>query len=219
MSFELYLLINYKTSSILTEEVNGMDGYKRRQEQKKQKIYQAALELFSKKGVQEVKITEIAAKAQVSPVTIYNYFGNKTGLLRQVIFKFMDEQWKLFHKIVQKDMPFPEKIESIIFGKKETAKNLHPEFILLAVSKDPEIRNFLQDFYKNKSLPMLMEIIQQGREEGYVEQGISTKTILFYISMFWDILNRPEIAAEEDRCIQLELATLFFYGLMGKPNK
>jgi len=195
-----------------------MDGFQRRQEQKKQKIYQAALELFSQYGVEDVKITEIAAKAQVSPVTIYNYFGSKTELLRKVIFQFMDDQWEMYHQLLQNDMPFPEKIERIIFSKKETTQRLHPEFIQSVVSKDREIRKFIEDFYQNKSLPMLMEIIQEGRDEGYIDHDISSKTILFYISIFWETLNRPEILAEENKCIQLELATLFFYGLIGKAN-
>lgn len=193
-----------------------MDGFQRRKEQKKANIYRAALELFSKQGVKTVKINDIASKAQVSPVTIYNYYGSKTVLLRQVIFKYMEEQYDFYDQLLQKDIPFPEKIESIIFKKQETAKSLHPEFLRSMMSKDPEIRAFIEDFFQKKAIPMIMEIIQEGLDQGYIMPGISTRTIMYYINMFWETINKLDILTEENRCIQMELSTLFFYGLMGK---
>lgn len=192
-----------------------MDGFQRRKEEKQARIYQAALELFGKYGVKNVKISEIAAKADVSPVTIYNYYGSKDGLLRKVIFQFMEEKGEEYSALIHKDIPFPEKIEKIIFNKKETAKGLYPEFIQSVVSKDPEIKKFVEDFYKNKSLPMVMEIIEQGRREGYINNNISNETILFYMGMFWEVVNRPELFLEENKSIQLELSELFFYGIVG----
>lgn len=193
-----------------------MDGFERRQQQKKADIYRAALELFSKHGVKTVKINDIANKAQVSPVTIYNYYGSKTALLRQVIFRYMEEQYEYYELLLQKDIPFPEKIESIIFKKQETARSLHPEFLRSVMSKDSEIRAFIERFFQQKSIPMLMELIQEGLDQGYIEPGISTKTIMFYLNMFWETLNSSELLAEENKCIQMELSSLFFYGLMGK---
>lgn len=183
---------------------------------KKANIYRAALELFSKHGVKTVKINDIASKAQVSPVTIYNYYGSKTVLLRQVIFKYLEEQYDFYDQLLQKDIPFPEKIESIIFKKQETAKSLHPEFLRSVMSKDPEIRAFIEDFFQKKAIPMIMEIIQEGLDQGYIMPGISTRTIMYYINMFWETINKLDILTEENRCIQMELSTLFFYGLMGK---
>ena len=193
-----------------------MDGFERRKQQKKANIYRAALELFSKHGVKTVKINDIASKAQVSPVTIYNYYGSKTVLLRQVIFKYMEEQYDFYDQLLQKDIPFPEKIESIIFKKQETAKSLHPEFLRSVMSKDPEIRAFIEDFFQKKAIPMIMEIIQEGLDQGYIMPGISTRTIMYYINMFWETINKLDILTEENRCIHMELSTLFFYGLMGK---
>lgn len=147
---------------------------------------------------------------------IYNYYGSKTVLLRQVIFKYMEEQYDFYDQLLQKDIPFPEKIESIIFKKQETAKSLHPEFLRSVMSKDPEIRAFIEDFFQKKAIPMIMEIIQEGLDQGYIMPGISTRTIMYYINMFWETINKLDILTEENRCIQMELSTLFFYGLMGK---
>jgi AcrR family transcriptional regulator len=66
-------------------EVNQLDGFQRRRELKKSHILQAALALFMEFGIQKVSIKEIAAKANVSQVTIYNYFGGKDQLVHDVI--------------------------------------------------------------------------------------------------------------------------------------
>ena len=58
-----------------------MDGFEKRREQKKKDILKAALSLFQQYGVQKVTISEIAKKANVSQVTIYNYFESKDNLL------------------------------------------------------------------------------------------------------------------------------------------
>ena len=53
-----------------------MDGFNRRKEQKKESIRRAALELFKVYGFKKVSINDIASKAGVSQVTIYNHFGS-----------------------------------------------------------------------------------------------------------------------------------------------
>ncbi|KJS86206.1 MAG: hypothetical protein JM58_07250 [Peptococcaceae bacterium BICA1-8] len=196
-----------------------MDGFKRRKGEKEDRIYQAALELFSMYGVQKVKITEIAAKGQVSPVTIYNYYGCKHGLLRTVIIRFMNDKYSEYEEILNTEVPFPKKIDKIIFDKQQTARILHEDFLRYIMSKDPEIQKFIEKFYLEKSLPMLMEIIKQGRDEDYVSQDISIDALLLYITLFKEVINRPELILNENKTVQMELSSLFFYGLMGKGNK
>ena len=55
--------------------------HRRRHEEKYQRILQAALEVFARKGFHEAKITEIAETASVGDGTIYLYFKNKDDLL------------------------------------------------------------------------------------------------------------------------------------------
>jgi len=62
-----------------------MDGFARRKEQSKEEIRKAAWELFSRFGVDKVSMMDIAHKAGVSQVTIYNNFGSKEALAREFV--------------------------------------------------------------------------------------------------------------------------------------
>ncbi len=61
-----------------------MDGYQRRREQKKENIRLATLDLFTVHGMKKVSVSDVARRAGVSPVTIYNYYGSKQGLMHDV---------------------------------------------------------------------------------------------------------------------------------------
>ncbi len=56
-------------------------------EQFKNKIFEAALELFNGSGYNEVSIRKIAKKAGCSPATIYNYYPHKDALYLDILKK------------------------------------------------------------------------------------------------------------------------------------
>ncbi|KUO51119.1 MAG: hypothetical protein APF76_16630 [Desulfitibacter sp. BRH_c19] len=197
--------------------MDNMDGFQRRREKKKEIIRQAAFELFSTFGIQKVTIAEIAKKANVSQVTIYNHFGSKDELFKAVLFEFANNKWKDFEEIVESNLPFPEKIEKIVFNKRELGKMLNQDFINAFLSKDPEIQGFIEEYYNNRTIPMMKKIIEQGKELGYINHDLSTDAIWFYIGLFKETLNRPEIYAKLDKTALLDITNLFFYGLLEKP--
>lgn len=60
-------------------------GRRARAEETRQRITQAAAELFVAKGYAGTTITDVATAAQVSQPTIYGAFGSKAGLFRRCI--------------------------------------------------------------------------------------------------------------------------------------
>ena len=63
-----------------------MDGFQKRTQVKKDRIIEQAKHLFSERGFTLTNVQDIAHYANVSPVSIYNYFEHKEGVLA-VIFK------------------------------------------------------------------------------------------------------------------------------------
>ncbi|MEW6624771.1 MAG: TetR/AcrR family transcriptional regulator [Bacillota bacterium] len=194
--------------------MNNMDGFQRRREKKKESIRRAALELFSAHGVQKVSIAEIAEKANVSQVTIYNHFGSKDELLKDVLIQLAYKKYEEYNEILESNIPFPEKIEKMVFNKRETVKMFNEDFLNAYFSNDPEIQAFTEDFYNNTTIPLIRKIIEQGKKEGYIHHDISSDAFWFYITLF---INRPELYAKLDKTTMMDITTLFFYGLLGKP--
>ena len=55
-------------------------------------IQERALDLFDERGFDAVTIEEIAAAAEVSPSSVYRYFGTKEGLLVADEFDSMSQE-------------------------------------------------------------------------------------------------------------------------------
>ena len=88
-----------------------MDGFQRRREAKKMQILQAAIEMFSNNGVKNASIAEIAKKANVSQVSIYNFFENKDNLAKEAFLNYMDEKMEKSEQLLNTNLTFPEKFK------------------------------------------------------------------------------------------------------------
>lgn len=196
-----------------------MDGFERRKERIKENIRQAALELFSNYGVQKVSVSEIAKKAKASQVTIYNYFGSKDELLRDVILAGLDKSLQGYIETINSGISFPEILEKLITEKTSELAILNQDFVKSMMSEDPVIKQITEDFTKNKFIPMMLELIQKGKTEGYIHHNISDEAILLYINMFRESKNSDSIIKmEHNQQLYKDITTLFFYGLIGNRN-
>lgn len=195
-----------------------MDGFEKRKAQKKDSVRRAALELFKTYGFQKVSISEIARRAGVSQVTIYNHFGSKAELVRDVLKWHMLEILEKYRNTMQSDEPFMEKLESIVFDKSQIVGEFQGELLTTIVEEDPALKTFLEELYINNVMPMMSAFFNEGIQQGYISPKISMETILLYLEIirrgFYDI---PDIVAQTHRKPELlkELIQLMTYGLNG----
>ncbi|WP_010098392.1 TetR/AcrR family transcriptional regulator [Ornithinibacillus scapharcae] len=192
-----------------------MDGFKRRSELKKTSILQAALNLFMKYGIKKVSVAEIAKEADVSQVTIYNYFGSKDKLVDEVIIFYMEDVWREYERIINSDIDFTEKITQFIFNKKTSASSIHEEVYNYIMQEFTSGENsYIEDFYTNKALPEMIKLFNQAKEKGQIDRNISNEAILVYIQMFREYLQKKEVY-EHILPLTEDLTMLFFYGIIG----
>ena len=59
--------------------------------QTRERILDAALELFSKQGAQATTMTEVARRADVSPTTVSNHFATQDSLIEAVVSRVFDD--------------------------------------------------------------------------------------------------------------------------------
>ncbi|MDV2883633.1 TetR/AcrR family transcriptional regulator [Alkalihalophilus pseudofirmus] len=195
-----------------------MDGFERRREQKKHQILGAALDLFMEYGIQKVSISEIAKKANVSQVTIYNYFESKHKLIHEVFIYYVDQASAQFEQTVFSDIPFPEKIKKLIFNKKEVAKQINEEFYQYLMKEYTKEENYIEKIYTEKALPYFEHLFKEGKEQGYVDPNLSDQAIIFYIQMLKDYVQREDIY-KNILPLTEDITNIFFYGILGKRDE
>ncbi|WP_026675133.1 TetR/AcrR family transcriptional regulator [Alkalihalobacterium bogoriense] len=192
-----------------------MDGFQRRREQKKKDILEATLQLYLTYGIQKVSIAEIAKEANVSQVTIYNYFENKHQLTKDVFIYYIDKASLEFEQVVYSDLPFPEKIKKIIFNKKEVSQQIHEEFYQFMMKEYSLGGSYIEKIYEEKSIPYFTYLFKEGMEQGYVDPTLSNEAILFYIHMLKDYLQREDIYPKVLPLTE-DITKIFFYGIIGE---
>jgi AcrR family transcriptional regulator len=192
-----------------------MDGFQRRREQKKRNILEAAIALFIEYGVQKVSIVDIAKKAKVSQVTIYNYFESKHNLVHEVFIYYVEKSSEDFEKIVQSSIPFPDKIKQIIFKKKEAANQINNEFYQHLMAEYNGNDNYIETLYMTKIIPYFNQLFKEGKAQGYIDPNLSNEAILFYINMLKDYSQQEDVYQKLLPLIE-DITNIFFYGILGK---
>ncbi|MBM7583546.1 AcrR family transcriptional regulator [Bacillus pakistanensis] len=199
-----------------------MDGYQLRTEKKKEKIRNVAIELFLSFGIEKVSITEIAKKASVSPVTIYNHFGTKDELVRKVITSFIQKEWEDRLDITKRgDLSFHEKIEKMVFETESITGKTNPEFLNSMINGDPELEKMIGEIY-HQFLPSIVDFFEEGKKQGYMDPDISTETIMIYLNLLKNAMSGFHFYNDPEKNSKLakDLTNFFFYGLLNKaPNR
>jgi AcrR family transcriptional regulator len=118
-------------------------------------ILAAAMELFSEKGFTAVTTREIAAKAQVSEVTLFRYFETKSALYRKVFEKYVVEPSidDAFHKEPSGDLKMDLTNIALAF-QNVFIKNLR--LIKINMKDNHELLDFEHDGHFNDKFAVLL---------------------------------------------------------------
>jgi len=191
-----------------------LNGFEKRTKAKKAAIIDAARELFTARGIQGVSISEIAERANVSQVSIYNYFGDKNSLAKEAFLSFIEQAISKFELILEGDAPFAEKLELIMQDKSDMVKQVAlSHFDELALG-DKVLLTVLGEAVMDKVTVLYQSFIEMGKKEGAINPAISTEAAMSYLMMTMSIFERPDFLTTSDD-YKLGMIELFLYGLVG----
>ncbi|PGL71662.1 TetR/AcrR family transcriptional regulator [Bacillus sp. AFS055030] len=197
-----------------------MDGYKKRTLQKMESIEKSTTKLLSL-PLNDIKIADIAKLANVSQVSIYNYYGSKEALLKATIIRLMDHQYEETKQMLSSDIPFNEKIKELFIRKKNGLDIVNLGMFTALMKKDPELQELVLDFTMNKSFKLLTSIIDEGRSLGLVRSEVQNQTLLIYIQVLSQaFLNMDQTTSQylQQKEVIDEIMNLFLYGLLKQED-
>jgi hypothetical protein len=120
---------------------------------------------------------------------------------------------------LRSDLPFPAKLTGMISGKLELAANFNSEVVTRLITQDAKIAPFLEQVYGTEVNGLWLEMLEDGKRQGYIEESLSPEAFLAYMDvmrigfsakgdLFKDWQNRMDLVEE--------LTRLFFFGFLKK---
>jgi AcrR family transcriptional regulator len=194
-----------------------MNGFERRREEKKEAILYAAKELFKQYGFNKVSIAEIAKKASVSSVSIYNFFESKENLKNQLLKKLWEDYYQTIMSIVNSDETIQKKIEKFFFTIADYSRNYTTNFLAQSLRSQLEIEENFTEVQLASIEKAMSSLLEQGKKEGVIKNNITTATMLNFIDMFrYYIINNSQASINYDKNPQLlnELISLILTALL-----
>jgi AcrR family transcriptional regulator len=200
----------------------------------KQRIFDAALALFARKGYAAVGVREIARNANVNISMINYYYGEKAGILKAIINECYDRYFKTIKPVGDEDLPLEEHIRKMIhtgvmFFKENTELAIVafdvipldiPEVMDLKVKWISGIREGMANFRKKLGIDA-RDLLQES-----VGPTTFVAVILNHFQSKYAAEQYPqfkEYAAQlSDKFYEKyadALADLFIYGYIGKSKK
>ncbi len=163
----------------------------------KERIFNAAEQMFFQHGFAKVTMDEIASSLGMSKKTLYKFFSGKENLLKELIYNRQCETEEHINQIwANQNMDFVGKLKKMMdFLGEQSSKIKGPLFDDLRKNM-PEVWNELHDFKKIKGLQKATELFNKGVENGVFRKDINRDmVILIYTSAIQTIIN-PETLAQ-----------------------
>ena len=193
------------------------DGFEKRTEAKKQDILKVAKELFTERGVTDVGISEIAARAHVSQVSIYNYFGDKNALAKEAFMEILDTELSKFEEILDRDIPFYEKFKILSESNRCRFLDIKKSPFRQDALRDKAFHRLFEESLTVKSVSAYMKLIELGKREGAIDKEIPDDAIRDFIMQLVYFMQKPELFQENAEYIS-GFFKLLLHGLLGKET-
>ncbi|MFA5015540.1 MAG: TetR/AcrR family transcriptional regulator [Actinomycetota bacterium] len=188
-----------------------MNGFERRRQQKKDSILKAAKELFNQYGYNKVTIAEIAQKASVSQVSIYNFFQSKENLKQVLLKKLVNDSFIGLKQIMGSQVSIKIKFEKLFSFKINFLKDLLNHFPPKNIESNTHEEKAAEEINK-KIESHIYDLVEDGKKQGLLDNSISTQAIGTFLEIiqYYFSNNTNAIAKfENNPKLQKELPALF----------
>lgn len=158
---------------------------------KRELILKSVLELLMEDGVNGLKVSNIAAKADIGKGTVYEYFSSKEDLFIGAVGYGIEQLIKTIHEKLEETFSFRESFDSLV----ESIAGVAARGPFMSFMSDSSSMPFSKDTVMKMELVMrdamisfmkiLSGILKQGVEEGLIKPPASpeyTKAMLIIIS-------------------------------------
>lgn len=174
---------------------------RKRPEERRLELVEAARRVFREKGYSTANVTDIIKEVGISQGTFYIYFDGKEAVFDAVAEAIVLEGYEVIKGIVtQEDLPVLEKIKQTMayLMTLETADRWTDE---LAARRLRHLRDRVGGIALDLYAPLVTDIIKQGVDEGLMHVLHPEATAAFFLAATWaylDVLKGNDILSSEE---------------------
>lgn len=178
-----------------------------------EKILDAAIKIFSKKGYSAATTSEIAKEAKVAEGTIFRYFPKKKELLHGIVLKAID----LFgEKIVVKslevtieenrDKTFKEILKAIVVSRIKMLEEHYDylKVILYEIQFHDDVRQLFIDKIAKQSIEVVMQVVDVAKDKEEIKDIESFVIVKSIIGMTLIMLVQRQFMPSKTSLINIE---------------
>lgn len=152
-----------------------------RPEVRTQQIVDAALRMFSRKGVQRTSVNDIVAEAGISKGLVYLYFKGKEALIEAVMARLFAPDLNRAERLLEEDAPARERLleyARTMALDAERYRKLLPLFFeyYSMMGRHKKLRNITADYYRQQE-NLLRGLVRQGMKTGEFAEDVDAETV------------------------------------------
>ncbi len=169
---------------------------------RKKELYEAARQVFLKKGYRRATIIDITRRAHLSPAAFYLYFESKGEVYARLTIEFLSLIKREINKVANKtDLPPEEKLlalRALFFKLYESDKRIlinliHSRSTAALDNVSPDITRRIRTL-SNDCLKVLVDIIQEGMDK----EVFCQENPVVIADIIWGIFSGMVLLAESE---------------------
>jgi AcrR family transcriptional regulator len=179
---------------------------------KRKQLMDKGKELFLKFSPKRITVEEVCRESNVSKVTFYKYFKNKSDLTQAIREEMVETGFSKFDEISRQDIPFIDKIQLMSKWRMEFLSKIQGEFLDELIEFDKFAEESKKRFLKN---------IKTAQDKGEIRSELSIDLIWLMIEKLHEITLSGEWRKyiKEYSEYQDQLRTIIFFGMLTNKEK
>lgn len=178
-------------------------------------LIETAKGLFYHYGINRISIDEICKKSNVSKMTFYKYFKNKSEIVIVLIDEITKEVFDKFKRFITSNKSLKELLVEMISWEIEALKKIGKELINdLNSNSDPELTEYLKRRDAEK-YDMIRAVLKKAQKKGDIRRDIKIELLVHLIKHLSNVFFDKDIQGLYSTPADLftEMMDLVYYGI------
>lgn len=148
-------------------------------------IEQAAYEVLEEKGYAATSMLAIAKRARASNETLYNWYGDKTGLFRALVVRNAEVVRQMLEAALAEDAPPLSTLEALGPGLLALLTSSRAVQLNRAAAADPtgELGALLSEQGRETVAPLIGAVLERARAGGFVDYETTEEAVGLYLDL------------------------------------